>query len=137
MKAEHEGVSGDPIDEEADRLEDEAFGTLLDPLYETIYHYTDVSALVGILESRRLWATHAAFTNDRSEQKHALVSIRSAIDGALPELKFPYLTKILQSCIEDAAVDRYYHTFMVCFSGKKDDLSQWRGYADAGLGFAI
>ena len=32
-----------------------------------LYHYTDAGRLHGILESNRLWATHAAYLNDSQE----------------------------------------------------------------------
>lgn len=33
----------------------------------SIYHYTDVGGLKGILESHKLWISHSYFMNDTSE----------------------------------------------------------------------
>ena len=35
--------------------------------YETLYHYTTLEGLTGILEHRCLWATHYRYLNDSSE----------------------------------------------------------------------
>jgi hypothetical protein len=32
-----------------------------------LYHYTDQKGLLGILESKQLWATHYRYLNDTSE----------------------------------------------------------------------
>ena len=33
----------------------------------SIYHYTSISGLKGILENKRLWFTHIDYMNDRDE----------------------------------------------------------------------
>jgi hypothetical protein len=38
----------------------------------TLYHYTSVDGLLGILRSKRIWATDIRFLNDRSEFFHAM-----------------------------------------------------------------
>jgi hypothetical protein len=34
---------------------------------EVLYHYTDAHGLLGIVQSRQLWASNAAFLNDSTE----------------------------------------------------------------------
>ena len=41
-----------------------------EPLPEKVFHYTDSSGLLGILNSGVLWATHYRFLNDSSELKY-------------------------------------------------------------------
>ena len=36
-----------------------------------LYHYTDSNGLLGIMRSRRLWATHSQYLNDASEFLYA------------------------------------------------------------------
>jgi len=49
----------------------------------TIYHYTDLMGLRGILESRKLWLTDAGYLNDRSELEYG----RDAVARQLEQLR--------------------------------------------------
>ena len=106
---------------------------------DIIYHYTDTNGLYGITKSKKLWATSASYLNDRSEYKYGIsvfidvikniknVTINKIRDEVLNELNNPEIHKNILC-----------HDVYVCsFSQKHDMLSQWRGYANEGKGFAI
>jgi len=42
----------------------------------TLYHYTNKEAFLGIVQNKKLWASHIAFQNDRSEHKYAFELFR-------------------------------------------------------------
>jgi Protein of unknown function (DUF2971) len=87
-----------------------------------LYHYTDVIGLLGILDKGCVRATNAAYLNDSLEFEAG----RSVFDGISSEISGP-LPAVLSA-----------HKFYVaCFSSVGDLLSQWRGYASNGAGYAI
>jgi hypothetical protein len=56
----------------------------------SLFHYTTATGLVGIVESKTLWATHASFLNDTAERQllSALLApqIRGEFEKIVPEL---------------------------------------------------
>jgi Protein of unknown function (DUF2971) len=104
---------------------------------ESLYHYTDASALVGITSEQQLWATNAVFMNDQSEVSHAAALLKALLseDGDEsgsnvlqgPDLAVNHMLQHLHSFVE---------IYVVSFCAEPDLLSQWRGYGSAG-GYAI
>lgn len=47
---------------------------------EILYHYTDQTGLLGIIQSREIWATHHQCLNDTQEFLHAKALVRNEID---------------------------------------------------------
>jgi len=127
-----------------------------DPLPDRLYHYTDAHGLYGILQDKKLWATHHAYLNDSEEfllgmrlidaqldklasppparLQNVTVPTRSGLPAAAPsaanrglQQNFRVLSDILR---KEAG------PFVACLSAAGDQLSQWRGYG-AGGGYAI
>jgi hypothetical protein len=133
-------------------------------VYEKLYHYTTWDGLLGILQTKTLWATHYKFLNDYSE----IVLFRDKlISWILPYVREAYENLIKQSPhIEqeinqqgglgqviqhdtEVFVDAQYRAtgldiYILSFCGQHKNphvnsnglLSQWRGYGDGG-GFAL
>ena len=57
--------------------------------HDELYHYTTAAGLSGILETKSLWATHAAFVNDEEE-------ISGFYDHVLPEILRPVFCKYVE-----------------------------------------
>lgn len=104
---------------------------------DIVYHYTDAAGLNGILRSQKLWATEFRFMNDESEiqlgMRRAIAEIDRQLDGSKDELKKAFLLTLKDHCETDSA----YTSYVVSLTSRKDDLSQWRGYASDGYGFSI
>lgn len=105
---------------------------------EILYHYTSMDALVSIVNSGRIWASHIRFLNDKSEllaMWNAVVArMKQRRDGA-KEKERTYLSKIIRL----AEKERAGNEFVASFSEQSDDLSQWRAYCSRGgcaIGFA-
>jgi len=105
----------------------------------TIYHYTDCSGLLGILESGKIWLTDIYSLNDPSEVRHGVKQAFEILEAESrqkhPALKFlaeRIINKINEVGIETAAL-----FFVACFSDIHKDLGQWRAYGDNGSGFSI
>src|SRR5205823_7132069 len=56
-------------------------------LPDTLYHYTSADGLVGMLDTGRIWATHAAFMNDPTELQYAAAVIGEALDAVEREVR--------------------------------------------------
>lgn len=105
-----------------------------------LYHYCDANALLNIFRSRKVWATDTSYLNDTTE----LVSL---FQGLARHLK-PATTDTERFVRENMLVVAEFapkfrrsviglSSYVSCFSGDGDVLSQWRAYAANGKGFAI
>ncbi len=104
---------------------------------EVLYHYTTQAGLLGILESRTIWATHTQYLNDRREYLHALDLAR----GRLAELKTKHTDEWVQQALV-AMVEGLEGVEGMCvcvfsLSEDGDSLSQWRAYSGGVGGVAI
>ncbi|MDR3001857.1 MAG: DUF2971 domain-containing protein [Fibromonadaceae bacterium] len=88
-----------------------------------LYHYTNLSALVGIIETKRLWATHTGFLNDKSEVKYSFEDIIIPVMMEFPQNKV--FKDILKGINE---LNKKICAYVTSFSRKGDNLGQWRGY---------
>lgn len=93
------------------------------------YHYTSVEALFQIVKSKRFRLSNIFFMNDAMEVEWCFNLAREIMLSQNPSTFAPL--------IERTQERGFQHVFCGCFSRLKDDLSQWRGYADDGQGVAI
>ncbi len=106
---------------------------------EYLYHYTTAEGLIGIVKTRRIWATNILYLNDTEEYRHGVRLGAAYVDELLGKAKEPdeaaYLTD-LKGAVQE--MERSYEApgYVASFSENQDDLSQWRAYCSAG-GFAI
>lgn len=99
-------------------------------------HYTDVSGLMGILQSYSLWASNVSYLNDRRELMHGLDATAEVLEGYIkerPELSL----RFAHGVIEDLRKSKLPDVYACCFCRKADLLSQWRGYGGVAQGVSI
>lgn len=103
---------------------------------ETVYHYTDAAGLEGTLKSNLLWLTDYRFLNDATEFTFSNHILEEIIDKSVQEAdsNMNAFYKMIQKRMKSNG-DQY--GFVYSLSAEKDDLSQWRGYANDGRGFTI
>ena len=109
----------------------------------TLFHYTTGAGLSGILQTRKLWATAINYVNDNQELFHGNTKIenglRNQLTGQDPELGGLFWGKLYEALpgysIEQG--DTRSDLFICCFCETGDLLSQWRGYAALGGGYAL
>lgn len=107
-----------------------------------VYYYCGAKAFENITKNKQLWLSDVTQSNDKDEliwyaeiiKKHfddlfdKVLSIRGNFDNIKSRMYFKSQIKtILMQNI----------CFGMCFSELGDDLSQWRGYGDDGMGYAI
>lgn len=105
-----------------------------------LYHYTDLNGLQGIISRQDLWLTDSRFSNDSEEMRHGYTVARTAIEE---QRRFAQQTSNqdsldvlakLQELIDKPPAEAVY---ISCFCLEENLLSQWRGYAAAGLGVSL
>lgn len=106
-----------------------------------LFHYTNPQGLVGIVTSKKLWASSADFLNDSSEPSYAFGVLKTCFDEIVSSLR--------PGSIAAEALDGYWeqimhayetegpHVYVFCLSDDDDLLSQWRAYGGQCGGYAV
>lgn len=106
----------------------------------TLYHYTSMTGLLGIIKTERMWFTSVFHLNDPSELRYvvniALEMLREAAttSPSIESLK-EFCDRTFQRLIEAGGETLGF--FVSSFSSDGNDLAQWRLYADDGRGVAL
>ena len=97
-----------------------------------LWHYTSGDALLGIIKSHSIWATQLQCLNDNSEYRYPFSLLAEVLDlrpgrtEVFQENERSFLSYLGKRFREPP---RFYgDCFVTCFSGRADDLSQWRAY---------
>jgi hypothetical protein len=107
---------------------------------EQLFHYTEAQGLLGIIESRSVWASDIRSLNDDEEFFFGLeLALDQIIRLADPTLGSPakerseWLLERLRNEINESV---RIQAFVTSFSAQSDLLSQWRAYCPGG-GYAL
>jgi len=106
-----------------------------------LYHYTSLAGLIGILESRSLWASGIRYLNDGAEFTYAVDLLADALDEAV--VRRPDLASVFEIPrrslfhYDDGPGAGTGDVFVVSLSEDGDTLSQWRAYCPPGAGVSI
>lgn len=108
-------------------------------LEETLYHYTTVDGLKGILTSRSLWASKTRYLNDAVEFNHgtdiALARVRELRDDVTKSKRAKDAAVHLRRVLDEES--SFSGVFVTCLCTSSDMLSQWRAYGNRGCGVSI
>lgn len=105
-----------------------------EPYRGTIYHYTTVDGITGIIDKHEIWMSNTAFMNDTTE----LNMLRNAktifkdIDFTNDFVRHKWHEMLNRQRFDENRQTDYY---MASFSRKKDSLEQWRAYGNFCIGF--
>jgi hypothetical protein len=103
----------------------------------TLYHYTSVEGLIGIVESKSLWASGIHYLNDTAEYRHAASIVRDFVTRELTSnLDHPW-KGLYGMILRGESIYTEEMVFVGSLSEASDKLSQWRGYCPTGGGFCI
>ena len=114
-----------------------------------LYHYCSLPTFYNITHDRTIWLSDISKSNDSLELKWIkgrcqyyilkawvdYVKAAQKLEGHA-EIDFESFDQ-LQKTLEDFTKFETQRCWALCLSGKKDDLGQWRGYADNGAGISI
>ncbi|GAA4678401.1 hypothetical protein [Frondihabitans cladoniiphilus] len=90
------------------------------------WHYTTAAGLLSIIGRSRLWATSAAFMNDRDEILIGRHALQAAIDNHVPPLEKWQLDQLSRlGVMKEGDAHR---VFLLCAALDGDALTLWRSY---------
>ena len=102
---------------------------------QTLYHYTDLGGLNGIISKHDLWLTNCRFSNDGREISYGFgVADQILQDRIAANAQHQDFLKEVRKLLEAAVLNSVY---VCCFCDKDNLLSQWRGYGANGTGVSI
>ena len=102
-----------------------------------LYHYTDQTGLLGILQSGQLRATNIQYMNDTTEFSLALGLAEERLSARIESSTDPTSTEVLQYTSDSLQGIAHINICAACFCENSDLLSQWRGYGGGAGSFAI
>ena len=94
-----------------------------------VYHYCSLDTFHKIISNNKFRMSDVDMSNDYDERKEM---IRAFASDEYAQTVKPHTLSILK----DLYINNIFN-LVICFSGKRDALSQWRGYADDGKGICI
>lgn len=118
------------VDEWAKSLNHELADLIMPNPANVIYHYTNASAMIGMLGSGKIWATHVDRMNDSREYEIGVESVERWVRENLERQTRPLIERAISSL---ESVD----TFIACYSSVANRLSQWRAYSGSGVGYCV
>jgi hypothetical protein len=104
---------------------------------EQLYHYTDQTGLLGIVQSGELWATKVQYMNDATEFGLAVTLSRERLVEKLKGAENTKHQTTLNIILKRHHNIANINICAVSFCEERDLLSQWRGYTNSGGGVAI
>ncbi len=109
-----------------------------DEIPRQLYHYTSSAGVLGIGQSKSLWATKVHYMNDSQEYTHAIELAKQSLktrfgNDVRDKIAAQNIDTIIDSL--DGSIDMNF--FVTCFSKKRDSLAHWRGYCPPSNGYAI
>lgn len=98
-----------------------------------LFHYTSLPGIIGILDSRSIWASRISHLNDASELRHTLsIATKTIQDLDVADWIREELLNLVD-CTREGPGD----LFAVSLTSNGDQLSQWRGYTTPGSGYSV
>ena len=107
-----------------------------------VYHYTDIQAFQGVVETTQLWATDFRYLNDSQELVYTWVPFVNKLEelaAELGEYSDAYKAQIEALRLMNAADLMTFDNAMLvaCFTELPDAISQWSRYGANGSGIAL
>lgn len=106
-----------------------------------LHHYTTAKGLKGIIESGEIWCSEIQYLNDAQEIEYGSTLVRDKIEDLQEE--YSANADIREGLLDNLLMrvknfpGTMYRVFVACFCESGDLLSQWRGYAEEGGGYAV
>jgi Protein of unknown function (DUF2971) len=103
-----------------------------------LYHYTDARGLEGIITAQQIWFTHYQHLNDPTEIEFGMDVAKATLaefGARMPKVKI--FCDIVTDLFSADNLNSAFEFYITSFCRNRDDLHQWRNYAQDGQGFAI
>ena len=111
----------------------------------TLYHFTDASGVIGIIENHALRASRARCMNDAGEVRYALALARTYLEDRLRDARDqPFRRAFRERALHflnpenvDPRVRVLFDPFVVSLCPSADEGSHWLNYGRGGNGYAL
>jgi hypothetical protein len=104
----------------------------------TLFHYTSIRGLLGIVPSGQLCASDIHYFSDAGEMKRTVALFRNAVAHAPGGDAFATtIRKLFLDWINNRLNELGHSIFAASFTANGNLLSQWRSYCDPGKGISI
>ena len=101
---------------------------------KTLWHYTDIGALNGIINTREIWLGSAANMNDKEELNGFISDLESEVYKQIGQVNIKESESVFEKIKRRLTAE---YPFIFCVSRAYDDAAQWERYAQRGQGVAI
>jgi hypothetical protein len=111
--------------------------TFLGDYHGSLYHYTDLGGLAGIIQSQDIWLTNSRYSNDDEEITYGYKIVKEVIEEQLKLANSPRVQEFLDNLFKlvNEPTDDGIYTCSFCLQDNL--LSQWRGYGANGTGVSL
>lgn len=103
---------------------------------DTVYHYTSLEGLIGIIENRSVWMTDYGYLNDRQELSYGISLLSDSLNKMLENDIQPHVKDLLVEW-KNKIKKTPNRVCITSFSSDGDSLSQWRAYGPVAIGFPV
>lgn len=100
----------------------------------TLWHYTDVVGLNGMLNIKEIWFGSAANMNDSEELNGFIWDLEREVLKEVTVEKIPKAKSVFEKIKNRLKLE---YPFIFCVSKARNDAAQWERYANNGQGVAI
>lgn len=100
----------------------------------TLWHYTDVVGLNGMLNIKEIWFGSAANMNDSEELNGFIWNLEREVLKEVTVEKIPKAKSVFENIKNRLKLE---YPFIFCVSRARNDAAQWERYANNGQGVAI
>jgi hypothetical protein len=102
-----------------------------------LHHYTSIDAVLGIAQTKVLWASNAYYLNDSSEIIEAINFVRRVAEKVSHKLPADESELLRQLHAWLPRLERPHGIFVVSLSERWNDLKQWNSYTPFGKGVCL
>lgn len=104
---------------------------------DTLYHYTSLGGVLGIVGSGVLWASDIRYMNDSAELRHTADLVKRDVEQRIASgHPYPGLLNAFLDWVQHRITNGHI-LFGASFRSHGNLLSQWRGYSSVGKGASL
>ncbi len=99
-----------------------------------MFHYCPTESFHGIVSSKTIWLSNSEYANDPNENRLAYDLLAQISENSTDNIVKQFAKVVLE--LKFGIIDEM-SSYVFCMSENKDDLNQWRVYADKGFGYML
>jgi len=93
-----------------------------------LYHYTSIDGFMGIIDSKKIWASNIKYLNDKDEFIHTVKLLEERLKKIFKGRSTNKFRKALFELLKGSDISDDFDIYVFSLTEEGDLLSQWRGY---------